>query len=183
MSRNQALKDELLSMAEEDQQVLQELIDSGDLGATKYHLRMKAVHEKNNIRIKEIISQCGWPGISLVGERGSEAVWLIIQHAVLDVEFMDKCLPLLKAAVVQGEAKKWCVAYLQDRVLAKSGKLQVYGTQHGIDENGVAYPLPMEDPQRVDVLRSEVGLEPLAEATRRIQERHNTTIANRTMGD
>jgi hypothetical protein len=182
MSVNQALKNELLSMAEEDQRVLQELIDSGDLGATGYHPRMKAVHEKNNIRIKEIISQYGWPRISLVGEEGSEAAWLIVQHAILDVKFMNECLPLLKSAVAQGEAKGWCVAYLQDRTLAKSGKPQIYGTQHDVDENGVAYPLPVEDPQRVDALRSEVGLDPLAEATQHIQERHNTMMANRTTG-
>jgi hypothetical protein len=95
MSVNQALKDELLSMAEEDQRVLQELIDSGELGTTEYHPRMRAVHEKNNIRVKEIISRYGWPSISLVGKEGSEAAWLIVQHAVLDTGFMDECLPLL----------------------------------------------------------------------------------------
>lgn len=177
---NQALKDELLSMAEEDQRVLQELINSGELGTTEYHPRMRAVHEKNNARIKEIIRQYGWPGISLVGKEGSEASWLIVQHAVLDTEFMDECLSLLKAATVKGEAEGWCIAYLQDRVFTQSGKPQIYGTQHDIDENGVAYPLPMEDPQRVDILRKELGLEPLSEATQRIQERHNATIANRS---
>jgi len=30
-----------------------------------------------------------------VGLDGSEAAWLLVQHAVLDTEFMDKCLPLL----------------------------------------------------------------------------------------
>jgi len=179
MSINQALKDELLSMTEEDQRVLQELIDNGELGTTEYQPRIRVVHEKNNTRIKEIINQYGWPGISLVGKEGSEAAWLIVQHAVLDTEFMDKCLPLLKAAIVQGEAESWCIAYLQDRVLVQSGKPQIYGTQHDIDENGVAYPLPMEDPQKVDRLRKDLGLEPLSEATQRIQERHNATIANR----
>ena len=179
MSMNQVLKDELLSMAQEDQQVLQELIDNGELVTTGYHPRMKAVHEKNNARIKEIINQYGWPGFSLVGKEGSEAAWLIAQHAILDKEFMEECLLLLQDATVQGEAEGWCLAYLQDRVLAKSGKPQIYGTQHDIDENEVAYPLPMENPARVDILRKELGLEPLSEATQRIQERHNATLANR----
>jgi len=179
MSTNQALKDELLSMAEEDQQVLQELIDTGELGTTEYHPRIKAVHEKNNARIKEIIGQYGWPGFRMVGKEGSKAAWLIVQHAVLDTEFMDKCLPLLKEASIQGEAEGWCLAYLQDRVLTMSGEPQIYGTQHDIDDNGIAYPLPIEDPEKVEALRKEVGLDPLSEATRRIQERHNTTTANR----
>ncbi len=71
------------------------------------------------------------------------------------------------------------MAYLQDRVLTMSGKPQIYGTQHDIDENGTAYPLPIEEPEMVETLRKEVGLEPLSEATKRIQERHNTIVANR----
>jgi hypothetical protein len=176
---NQQLKNELQLMQQEDQRVLQELIDSGELGTNNYHPRMKAVHEKNNARIKEIINQYGWPGFSLVGKEGSKAAWLIVQHAVLDTDFMDKCLPLLKDAINQGEAEGWCLAYLQDRILTMSGKPQIYGTQHDIDENGVAYPLPIENPEKVEELRKEIGLESLPEATRRIQERNNTAVSNR----
>ena len=176
---NHKLTNELLSMQEEDQRALQGLVDSGELGTTEYHPRMKAVHEKNNARIKEIIAQCGWPGFSIVGKEGSKAAWLIVQHAVLDNEFMDKCLPLLKEATIKGEAEGWCLAYLQDRVLTMSGNPQIYGTQHDIDENGTAYPLPIEDPKKVEKLRKELGLDSLSDATRRIQERHNTTLGNR----
>ncbi len=179
MGINQQLRNELLSIREEDQKVLQELIDSGELGTTEYHPRMKATHEKNNARIKEIISEYGWPGFSVVGKEGSEASWLIVQHAVLDTKFMDRCIPLLNEAVIQGEAEGWCLAYLQDRVLSMSGKPQIYGTQHDIDENGIAYPLTIDEPEKVEILRKEVGLEPLSVATRRIQERHNTTVGNR----
>jgi hypothetical protein len=176
---NQELKNELQSMQQEDQRVLQELIDRGELGTNDYHPRMKAVHEKNNARIKEIINQYGWPGFSLVGKEGSKAAWLVVQHAVLDTDFMDKCLSPLQNAITQGEAEGWCLVYLQDRVLTMSGKPQKYGTQHDVDENGIAYPLPIEDPEKVETLRKDVGLEPLSDATRRIQERHNITVANR----
>ncbi len=165
-------------MQEEDQKVLQSLIDSGELGTTEYHPKIKAIHEKNNTRIKEIISKYGWPGFSTVGKDGSKSAWLIVQHAVLDTKFMNKCLPLLKEAINQGEAEGWCFAYLQDRVLTMSGKPQIYGTQHDIDKKGNAYPLSIERPEQVEALRKEVGLEPLKEATKRIQERHNETIAN-----
>lgn len=176
---NQQLRDELLSMQEEDREVLQSLIDSGELGTTKYHPRMKQIHEKNNARIKEIISKYGWPGFSIVGKEGSKAAWLIVQHAVLDTEFMDKCLPLLKEAISHSEAEGWCFAYLQDRVLTMSNKPQIYGTQHDIDENGIAYPLPIQHPEKVDALRNEVGLGSLSDATKRIQDQHNATLVNR----
>jgi hypothetical protein len=44
---NGQLKAELLSMQEEDQCVLQELIDGGELGTAEYHPKIKAIHEKN----------------------------------------------------------------------------------------------------------------------------------------
>ena len=179
MTENRKLKNELLSIAAEDQRVLQELSDGGELGITEYHSRMKALHQKNNARIREIITRHGWPGISLVGKEGAEAAWLIVQHAILDVGLMEDCLTLLKATTARGEVEGWCVAYLEDRLLTLSEKPQIYGTQHDIDENGTAYPLPIENPAKVESLRKELGLEPLSEATQRIRARYNTATANR----
>jgi hypothetical protein len=179
MVLNRQLQNELLSMKEEDQQVLHQLINRGELGEKEYHPRMKAIHEKNNARIKEIISLHGWPGFSLVGKEGSEAAWLIVQHAVLDTEFMEDCMQLLKNAVNKGEAEGWCLAYLQDRVLTMAGKQQIYGTQHDIDENGIAYPLSIKEPERVEQLRKDLGMEALSIASKRIQERYNTNLNNR----
>lgn len=119
---NNKLRNELLSMQHEDQNTLQELIDTGELGTIEYHPRIKEVHERNNKRIKEIIGQKGWPGISLVGKEAAEAAWLIVQHAVLDTVFMESCLALLQQAVKKGEAEGSHFAYLQDRVLTMSGR-------------------------------------------------------------
>ena len=176
---NKELHDELLSMRHEDQRVLQELVDSGELGTVEYHPRIKAVHERNNARIKQIVEQHGWPGISLAGKDGAEAAWLIVQHAVLDTEFMGLCLELLGKAVRSGDAEGWHFAYLQDRVLTMSGRPQIYGTQHDVDENGTVFPQPMENPADVDNLRREMGLGTLADATKRLQERENTIRRNR----
>lgn len=166
-------------MQHEDQKVLQELVDSGELGTVEYHPKIREVHERNNARIKQIVEQHGWPGISLAGKEGAEAAWLIVQHAVLDTEFMEVCLPLLGEAVRNGEAEGVHFAYLQDRVLIMSGRPQIYGTQHDVDENGTAFPLPIENPSEVDYLRMEMGLGTLAEATSRIQEMANTIRRNR----
>lgn len=176
---NEELRDELCLMQHEDQKVLQELVDSGELGMVEYHPRIRAVHERNNARIKQIVKQYGWPGISLVGKEGAEAAWLIVQHAVLDTEFMEICLELLAEAAKNGEAEGMHFAYLQDRVLTMSGRPQIYGTQHDVDEHGIAFPLPIEKPSEVDCLRREMGLGTLTEATSRIQERVNTIRRNR----
>jgi hypothetical protein len=55
--------------------------------------------------------------------------------------------------------------------------------QHDFDESGIAFPLPMQEPEKVDLLRQEVGLEPLSEATKRIQERQNAIMRNRETND
>jgi hypothetical protein len=67
---NAALRDELLTMAEEDQRVRAELASDGSL-FDGYHPTMKAVHDKNAARLTEIIEQHGWPGRGLVGEGGA----------------------------------------------------------------------------------------------------------------
>ena len=82
-------------------------------------------------------------------------------------------------AINQGEAESWCFAYLQDRVLTMSGKLQIYGAQHNTDNNGIVSPFPIKEPEKVEELRKEIGLEPLSEVTKQLQERHNETISNR----
>jgi hypothetical protein len=66
---NQNLSDELVTMMKDDQRLLQQLFDSGELPSESYHPRIKALHEHNASRLKEIIGDHGWPGVSLVGKR------------------------------------------------------------------------------------------------------------------
>ena len=44
----------------------------------------------------EVVAGRGWPGTSLVGEQGSHAAWLLVQHATHDPEFMKSCLALIE---------------------------------------------------------------------------------------
>ncbi len=179
---NNDLREELVSMQKEDERLMQELMDAGELNEDDYHPRIKRLHQTNILRIKEIIAEYGWPGMSIVGQEGSKAAWLIVQHCVLDQEFMERALLLLKEAVSKGEAEGWCQAYLQDRTLTMAGKHQVYGTQHDFDENGVAHPLPIAEPDKVDLLRKEMGIGPLSEATKHIQKTYQHMIDNRKNG-
>jgi hypothetical protein len=96
---NKNLRNELISMAQADQEMLRKLQDDGEIGTIEYHPKMKAIHEKNNQRIKEIVEKYGWPGFDLVGKDGAEAAWLITQHAVLDTTFMKTSLALIRDAV------------------------------------------------------------------------------------
>src|SRR5918997_1593787 len=165
---NAELRAELLAMAEEDARTRDELLRSGQLPRESYSPVMREIHERNNRRIREIVAAHGWPGRALVGEDGCEAAWLVVQHAVLEPEFQDSCVPLLEAAVAAGDAPAWQLAYLKDRMLVRRGRPQVYGTQYRMTETGKSVPFQIEDPEGVDERRRAVGLSTLEENTRRI---------------
>jgi hypothetical protein len=162
------LRAELLSMAEEDRETRDKLLHSGQLPKNNYSPVMKLVHEKNNARIKEIIEQFGWTGKNLVGEDGCEAAWIIVQHAVLEPDFQQWCVPLLESAVAAGEAPLWQLAYLKDRVLKMRGEPQLYGTQYVSSESGKSVPYKIYDEANVDARRREAGLPTMEENTKRI---------------
>jgi hypothetical protein len=111
--------------------------------------------------LRQVITDFGWPGKSLVGEDGADAAWLLAQHADSDPAFQRQCLDLLTAAVLHGEATITQQAYLTDRVLLHEGKPQEYGTQ-AIAREGRFVPRNLRDPDNVDERRAGAGLGPLA---------------------
>ncbi len=153
-------------MAREDLRVREELANDGSLYGG-YHPRMRKVHERNAAKLREILDVHGWPGQSLVGDRGAEAAWLIVQHAIGDPPLQRRCLALLRAAAAAGDAPTLQVAMLDDRIRTFEGRGQLYGTQYDWDEQGQMSPLPIEDAAHVDERRRRLGLLPLDEETRR----------------
>ena len=162
------LRAELLAMAEEDARTRDELLRAGRLPRESYSTVMREIHERHNRRIREIVAAHGWPGRRLVGDDGCQAAWLVVQHAVLEPGFQDSCVPLLEAAVAEGDAPAWQLAYLKDRMLVRHGRPQIYGTQYRMTETGKSVPFEIEDPAGVDERRRAIGLPSLEENTRRI---------------
>ncbi len=113
-------------------------------------------------RLAEIIDEHGWPIRSLVGTDGATAAWLIAQHSDQDMEFQERALELMRAAVDDEEADPTELAYLEDRVASNRGEPQIYGTQVSCVE-GTPQPRPIADEEHVDERRAEVGLPPLSE--------------------
>jgi hypothetical protein len=157
-------------MGREDLELRAQLARDGSL-FEGYAERMAALHRRHNARLRRILAELGWPGRSLVGEDGAAAAWLVLQHAVLEPDLMRSALPLLEAAVQAGEAEAKHLALLVDRIRTLEGKPQLYGTSHDWDANGELNPLPIEAPELVEARRRAVGLEPLAENTRRLRLR------------
>lgn len=161
-----ALRQELLKMVAQDQAIRNELIKKGIERPDKtLEARMTAIDRANTARVKEIVRRHGgWPGPELVGPDGTEAAFLIVQHA--DHATQKEMLPLVRSAYKSGKLSGQSYALLLDRTLVGDGKPQVYGTQAKRFEhwkNGEPALEPIEDEANVDKRRAEVGLFPLSE--------------------
>jgi Family of unknown function (DUF6624) len=167
-----SLRRELLKRVEEDQAIRNELIKKGIQKPDKATLaRMEAIDAGNLARMKEIVRRYGWPGPELVGEDGTEAAFMLVQHA--DYAFQKEMLPLVEKAFRAHKLSGQSYALLLDRVLVAEGKPQVYGTQARKFEfwNGKEPVLePIEDEANVDKRRAEVGLMPLAEYLKMLKQ-------------
>jgi hypothetical protein len=123
--------------------------------------KQQPIDEANIKRLAEIIEKHGWPGRRLVGDKASTAAFLVLQHA--DYTYQKKYLPLLRKAVADGELRADSLALLEDRILMREGKKQIYGSQLQTNALGKLEFYPIEDETNVDKRRKSVGLEPLAE--------------------
>jgi uncharacterized protein (TIGR02145 family) len=121
------------------------------------------IHRQDSINEKEVINiidNHGWLGISRVGEPANQALWLVIQHAPLKLQ--EKYLPYLKESVEKGESPGWHSAFLEDRILMRQGKKQIYGTQSITDPvSGRTDIYPIQDVENVNARREKIGLLPI----------------------
>lgn len=162
-----ALLDELRQRVDRDQAVRDRIIqDPQDAAA---HEELVAVDRDNTAWLKAYLAAHGWPSHAKVGRGGSQAFWLLAQHADADPQFQAQVLDLMGAAVARGEASGAHLAYLTDRVRLAQGKPQLYGTQFENSE-GLWRPRTLEDPEHVDARRAALGMDSLAEYTATMED-------------
>jgi hypothetical protein len=160
---DEELAAELLARADRDQAARTSLRRGHQMA--EWHAVVAPVDRDNTARLREILGAHGWPGHRLAGEAGAHAAWLLVQHAPPDLQ--EECLPLLKDAVAQGDARPVDLAYLTDRVLAHRGEPQIYGTQYQV-RDGVPELWTVRDPDGLDERRAALGMEPEAENRARL---------------
>jgi hypothetical protein len=154
---NESLREELKAMAAEDRRLRQELLDSGELG-DGYSARMEALHRDNTSRLKEIITEHGWPDRELVGDEGTLAAWFIAQHSIGDPEFQRQALRLVQEKVSHGRVPAAQEAYLFDRIAMYEGRPQRYGSQSLPCPDGRYRRWQTEDPVALNDRRSAMGM-------------------------
>jgi hypothetical protein len=165
---DKVLQGELLEIYEEDQGIRRVFINTAnELGWDHPSVDSlgKIMHFKdsvNLIRVQEILDEHGWVGPDLVGGQANQTLFLVIQHA--DLEVQQKYLPMMREAVELGNARPSALALLEDRVALREGRKQIYGSQIGRNpDTNQQYVLPLEDPDNVDARRASMGLGPLAD--------------------
>ena len=160
---DESLEKALLDMEARDQALRTELTVSGELNE-RYHPRMDELHRAHASRLRQIIAVFGWPGHALVGEQGARAAWRIAQHAIGEPDFMRQCRDHIEAAAQNGDVPRWQFAFIDDRIRVYEGRPQRYGTQLRHGPQGVVEPHALENESRINSMRMQAGLPPLAQA-------------------
>ncbi|MFJ3296027.1 DUF6624 domain-containing protein [Streptomyces bacillaris] len=154
-----ALAEELTAMAAADQQSSAHA-NSADPAE---QLAWRRITARHGDRLGQIMAEYGWPTADRVGEEAARAAWLIAQHADRQLDVQRRALQLMQQAVSAGTAGLRELAFLRDRTRVNEGREQTYGTQIAGVKDGAPVPWPCEEPERMDELRAEVGIEPFDE--------------------
>ena len=167
---NIVIAKKIIDLKNKDLKLRNELIKKEEL-SNGYNEEMEALHNANAKELSLIIDEIEYPTIDKVGKEASEAAWLIIQHSIAQPEFMKKSAEMLKKAVQENKADPISLAYLTDRIAVFEDKPQLYGTQFDWDINGEMNPNQVDDMEKVNQRRKNLGFNSIKEQIEIMQER------------
>ncbi|MFT8737371.1 MAG: DUF6624 domain-containing protein [Zymomonas mobilis] len=114
---------------------------------------------KNTRDFKKMIDKEGLFALSQVGGDAVAAEFHLIQRSH-DIPFQRSALDMMRHMLARQDFPGDYVAILEDQLLARDGKPQIYGTQ--VKKDGSLYPVIDKD--QLDARRASHGLAPLREA-------------------
>jgi len=121
---------------------------------------MDADHSR---QLERFIDRFGWPSPGTWSLEVRKAAFLLAQHSP-NTELQQRVLAALAPLINSDTEAAQEYAYLHDRVHAVGlGGKQRFGTQGECVARGTWSPLPIENPEQVDVLRRQIGLPPMSE--------------------
>lgn len=155
-------KDQSLRMQLKD---IEEEYGYQSLEVKQHWQKINKTDSLNLVEVKMILDKRGWLGPEEVSEKGSAALFLVIQHS--DLKTQLEYLPMIRKAAIRGDVNRQELALLEDRVALRRGKKQIYGSQiHRDQETGTHYIAPLLNPETVNARRATVGLGPIEEYIR-----------------
>jgi len=95
---------------------------------------------------------------------------------------MRQCRDLIDAASLKQDAPRWQYAIIDDRIRVYEGKPQRYGTQLRVGANGLE-PHPLENETRINSMRMQAGLPPLAQTLAKARAQPQPTAAEQAKRD
>ena len=128
----------------------------------------KAIDEPNTKRISQIYDQIGFPNTAKVGKDGLQAFMILLQHAPTD-ELRVRSLKPISKAFKNRELPAMEYANFVDRQRLHQGKKQLYGAGFEI-KDGKLVLSPTEDLKNLEKRRARIGLPPMAEYIKGLEE-------------
>jgi hypothetical protein len=123
---------------------------------------MDYIDSTNQIVVEALINKYGWLDRSVFGAASNFVCYIVIQHAGLEKQ--EKYLPMFMQSVADGESRGVDLALMQDRVLVRENKKQIYGSQVVPDKETGGWKFsPIEDEKNINIRRAKMGLEPMEE--------------------
>ena len=174
VARDETLRREMLLMREADQAARQRWVAEKQSEAAGR--AMQALDLKHAERLRAIFKERGVPGVCLVGRDGMGALHTLLLHTP-SLALQKQALPHLEAAAGRGEVPAFAAAMLTDDILEAEGKPQLYGTNFEF-KDGKLVLKPVSDPEHLEERRAKVGLPPMAESVRGLEEMYRTTVAS-----
>lgn len=162
MFTSESVRKNIIKLAKLDQDFRKKLFRKDHVPTHLERDKLLCIDNDSSAYIRTVLREFGLPTISKVGRKASYFSWLLVQHS-RDIELQKKYLQLLKLANVDDIVPE-NMAYLQDSILVKENKPQLYGTQVKFNSSINSWePYPIEQPNDVDKRRKSVGLETMEE--------------------
>lgn len=156
---NPALRAELLELMQVDQDVRMVFIRAQREPTAAELQRMAETDGKHQQRMQALIQEAGFPSAAAVGPDGSNAAFLLVQHAP-DAAFQAWALAAMEPLLAEGNVSRADYALLFDRVRIAQGGPQRYGSQFKV-QDGVTVLEPVERPAELDARREQMWLPPM----------------------
>jgi len=129
---------------------------------------LTGINRKNVDIVKRIITEIGFPTISITSQKAYKAAVLVVLHSG-DLEFLNQSIKDLQKAD-NVSIQKRDIAYMIDKARVIQKLPQLYGTQYNIDKDGVLKYIDIEKPEDLEKRRAEYGMESFEEYKKIVEQ-------------